>query len=126
MTGPERVADGEILTLFKNTCNYHKTQKDLKNFRDKVLLALKEIEFLIEELNFLIKVKLSYTSINDQITQCNTMRPQIKVPLLTLPSFDGTLTKWTGFWEHFKFAIHELNKIDCPATLKHRYLVNCL
>ena len=40
---------------------------------------------------------------------------KVKLPKLTLPHFNGNLTKWTAFWDSYESAIHsndELSEVD--------------
>ena len=41
--------------------------------------------------------------------------PQVRLPKLTIRSFDGDITKWTSFWDSFNSAIHSnsaLSEVD--------------
>ena len=37
----------------------------------------------------------------------STAGPKVKLPKLTLKSFDGDITAWTPFWDSFKAGVHD-------------------
>ena len=51
------------------------------------------------------------------------VNPQIKLPKLNLPSFDGNILNWQEFWDIFKSTIHEQ---DLPNVTKVSYLKGVL
>ena len=40
-----------------------------------------------------------------------TASGRVYLPKMTLPKFRGNVTNWVSFWESFKSAVHENNKI---------------
>ena len=88
-----------------------KTQKD------------KKIEYEIEKL----KVETEYArskmeKLNNGSSDGAT--PKIKLPVLALPSFTGTITDWPSFWDSFSSTIHlneRVSKVD-----KFKYLMTSL
>jgi len=55
---------------------------------------------------------------NQSITNTSTWRS--KLPDLPLPTFDGKITEWNGFWERFQPQVGSLN--DPPWSSKFTYL----
>lgn len=49
--------------------------------------------------------------------------PNLNLPSIDLPSFDGEIGAFNEFWDYFKFAVHDSNMI--PAV-KFSYLKKCL
>ena len=47
-----------------------------------------------------------------------------KLPKLDLPSFDGTVTEFTSFWEQFEAQVH--SNPDIPEVTKFSYLMSVL
>ena len=40
----------------------------------------------------------------------------VKLPSLSIPSFDGDPTKWKSYWQQFEATIHNLKKLDGPTA----------
>ena len=36
----------------------------------------------------------------------------VKLPKLEIPKFNGTIINWRGFWDQYKFAIHDNENIS--------------
>ena len=49
---------------------------------------------------------------------------RLKLPELNLPTFDGNITEWCGFWERFQSQIGD--SPDLPNSAKFTYLVGQL
>ena len=55
--------------------------------------------------------------------QRDKVTPQIKLPKLNLPSFDGNILNWQELWDIFKPTIHEQ---DLTNVMKFSYLKGVL
>ena len=55
------------------------------------------------------KAETSPVSQNQSITNTSTLRS--KLPDLQLPTFDGKVTEWKGFWERFQSQLGSLNDL---------------
>jgi len=62
--------------------------------------------------------RLSTTSLN-----AGSMS-RVRLPKLELPTFDGTISQWPGFWEAYDVAIH--SNVDLALTDKFSYLRSML
>lgn len=49
--------------------------------------------------------------------------PQVKLPMIKLPTFDGNMEEWKRYSDTFKTLIHD-NELS--IVLKHQYLVGSL
>ena len=49
---------------------------------------------------------------------------RVKLPKLTIRSFDGDITRWTSFWDSYKSAIHDNRSLS--AVDKFNYLRSLL
>ena len=54
----------------------------------------------------------------------NVQQKRVKLPKLSLPSFQGEVTKWLPFWESFQSAIHKNSDLD--DIDKFQYLCSLL
>ena len=48
----------------------------------------------------------------------------MKLPPLSIPTFDGHPTKWKSYWQQFEATIHNLKKLD--DQLRMQYLLKSL
>lgn len=48
----------------------------------------------------------------------------VKLPSLSIPSFDGDPTKWKSYWQQFEAIIHNSKKLD--DQLRMQYLLKTL
>ena len=52
---------------------------------------------------------------SDPLAATTPVRTKVKLPKLTLPHFNGNLTRWTAFWDSYESAIHgndALSEVD--------------
>ena len=58
--------------------------------------------------------------------QVNTreVQPEVRLPKLELPTFDGDFLQWQSFRERFVSAVHHENRL--PTIQKFQHLISCL
>ena len=98
-------------------------EKELDAFFDEVTKVtnanrgkFNKIHFFLEELEKK-NVKPSPVSQNQSLAHTSTLCS--KVPDLQLPTFDGQITEWNGFWEIFQSQVGSVQ--DLPQLSKFTY-----
>ena len=81
-----------------------------------------KINFFLKELEKKTNAENPPASQNQSITNTSSLRS--KLPDLQLPTFDGQIMEWNGFWERFQSQVGSLN--DLPRSSKFTYLVGQL
>ena len=110
----------EVLTMLNEV-----TRKGLQSDGDTKVKAGEE-EKLEREIE---KIKIETEYARSQLEKIRLDGPgnstkKVRLPKLSLPYFDGKITKWPSFWDSFKSTIHEnreLAKVD-----KFKYLLASL
>ena len=64
------------------------------------------------------------TPITSASCSSDCMLSRSKLPDLNLPTFDGNITEWFGFWERFQSQVG--NSPDLPNSARFRYLMGQL
>ena len=94
---------------------------------EKEILEREEFEQEIEDYLSLIEIALADVERSNEQPQTQStprFEDKVKLPKLSLATFNGDVTKWTSFWDSFQSTIGDhggLSKID-----KLKYLVNSL
>ena len=70
------------------------------------------------------KKNIKPTPVSNIPTLSNTSTLRSKLPDLQLPTFDGQITEWNGFWERFQSQVGTLK--DLPKSSKFTYLIGQL
>ena len=65
-----------------------------------------KINFFLKELEKKTNAENPPTSQNQSVTNTSTLRS--KLPDLQLPTFDGQIMEWNGFWERFQSQVGSL------------------
>ena len=122
----------ECLTLEKElrAVVLYETQdeKELDAFFDEVTKVTNANQGKFNKIHFFLgehekkNAKPSPVSRNQLLAHTSTLRS--KLPDLQLPTFDGQITEWNGFWERFQSQVGSLQ--DLPRSSKFTYLVGQL
>ena len=98
-------------------------EAELDDFCVEAEVFAMEIEGKIDKIELLLTKfdKLSTTNSQPHYSQSFS---RSKLPDLNLPTFDGNITEWFGFWERFQSQVG--NSPDLPNTAKLTYLVGQL
>ena len=81
----------------------------------------------LEEASFAtqVAIKCQLKDINDKSTECNeTGLSEVKLPKVSVPTFDGKVLSWKNFWEQFDATIH--SKTGLNDTTKLMYMYTCI
>eukprot|EP00794_Sanderia_malayensis_P018328 gene18328-biopygen12271 len=81
---------------------------------------ISKLAFCISE----FEKKNASTLVSQSPTSQSTLTLRSKLPDLQLPTFDGKITDWHGFWERFQTQVGSLS--DLPASSKFTYLIGQL
>eukprot|EP00794_Sanderia_malayensis_P000737 gene737-biopygen21 len=81
---------------------------------------ISKLAFCISE----IEKKNASTLVSQSSTSQSTLTLRSKLPDLQLPTFDGKITDWHGFWDRFQTQVGSLS--DLPASSKFTYLIGQL
>ena len=116
--------DNEIL----ESCDSDSVEKEIVD-RSELESEVEDILCLIA--NALIEKSQSEPTTNLQANLDNSIGSshsreniKVKLPKLSLPSFDGDITQWTSFWESFSSTIHECSSL--ADIDKFKYLQQAL
>ena len=90
-------------------------------FRDTHQSVLLKAERMLKDSKSDTDSVVSSHNSNSDCSRSN--RPNVRLPKLDLPKFDGTLTMWQTFWDKFKALI---NDTDIPSVTKFTYLTSVL
>ena len=110
--------DTEIIKLLKNDA--------IESELDAILSRSDDLHEILVKIDTCLSSqkqieKLSNMTINSSYSDSSA---KIKLPKLEIPKFDGEVTNWQSFWDHFESAIHlndELSDIN-----KFNYLTSFL
>ena len=103
--------DGEILDAVEEDCVVEEIEQS-DEFKENVYTAIVRVERVLEPLAVRSPSLGSSAVLADPPP---TASSKVRLPKLTLQSFDGELTSWTPFWDAFKAAVHDngvLSDID--------------
>ena len=103
--------DGEILDAVEEDRVVEEIEQS-DEFKENVYTAIVRVERVLEPLAVRSPSLGSSAVLADPPP---TASSKVRLPKLTLQSFDGELTSWTPFWDAFKAAVHDngvLSDID--------------
>ena len=66
---------------------------------------------------FKLKIKIERLLEEESASSLPTPQPSIKLPKISVPSFDGNIMNWASFWEQFDAAIHSQRQLKDTEML---------
>ncbi|GBO17038.1 hypothetical protein AVEN_2334-1 [Araneus ventricosus] len=121
--------NGAEIQLYSKKC-----EKDLSKIFDNILSNCEDEEtdkFIEEQLSIQEDIDEIWLSINSQLIKRNsdTMSQHssgenVKLPKLSLPSFNGNIQDWLSFSDLFKASVH--NNENLTGSMKLQYLKGLL
>ena len=102
-------------------------QGELDTFFDEVNEATSQQRGKLTKLEFILSKYDTYPSTPSSSRQepsSSTSFSPSKLPDLNLPTFNGNITEWFGFWERFQSQVG--NSPDLPNAAKFTYLIGQL
>ena len=104
-----------------------KDEKELDTFFDEVTDVTNTNRGKFNKSTFFL-AELEKTNAKPPVSQMQSIARaatlRSKLPDLHLPTFDGQITEWNGFWEQFQSQVGSLQ--DLPQSSKFTYLVGQL
>ena len=68
---------------------------------------------------FILKIKIEQL-LDDQSTSSQpTHQPCIRLPKISIPTFNGNLLNWTSFWKQFEVTVHSKDNLQDVEKLAY-------
>ena len=106
--------DADIANLIDNEDDVAGDVEEADEYKQKIYTALHAIDEALAPPIVPTPALSASSSTHAHILPAKPT-PQVRLPKLTIRSFDGDITKWTGFWDSFNSAIHSntaLSEVD--------------
>ena len=142
LTPPGTNVDEETTIKLKSfQTTIQKKQEDIKNLNNEILELLtenediekfivenaeldEEIEEIVCQIDRLLKRQATPAPLQGRHRSEESPAQKVKLPKLSLTSFNGDPTQWISFWDSFKSSINENNLLANVEKMK--YLQNSL
>uniref|UniRef100_A0A915DBC9 Uncharacterized protein n=1 Tax=Ditylenchus dipsaci TaxID=166011 RepID=A0A915DBC9_9BILA len=120
MTGRERETDNLVFQEFFEGCDYLGKSSELKGYVRKLGSERHSVEDELQSVEDAIAATAppiparQLTPPAIQIAQSPVRRNIAKLPAVSLPKFDGDISEWFGFWDHFRILVHNVDPAELP------------
>ena len=120
--------DENILAVLSDEADIEEEIENSTSFADRMIEATTTLELNIEHINRKMAEEAKPKILSDAKVEPVQVdvhpKSEVKLPKITISSYDGSLLKWNEFWSQFETTVHQ--NVDLTEIQKFTYLKSYL